>query len=197
MDLSSIYSRPSILNSPGCPSVSLPSPGPSVRTLNESDDGKYYDDILSLANFSCGDLESSDGGSLFNANISSNSRLRTPSSSSHDQHQPPLPENPGETGQRQPSIRPYGKPTDQSVSPHIKISSRQYTIASTSDDSSHPDVSLIIENFNNDPNRQSVVTDKIPVSHRPGIPNDDAGSISEYSSEGHRAGVVSPDGTVE
>jgi hypothetical protein len=88
-DLSSIYSRPSIIqNSPDWPSVRLPSPGPSVRTLNESNDGKYCDDISSLANFSCEDL---DRGSFSTANISpspSSSRQSTPSSSSHDQYQP-------------------------------------------------------------------------------------------------------------
>ena len=198
---SSIYSRPSILNSQGCPSVRLPSPGPSVRTLNESDGGRYYDDILSLANFSCGDLESSDGGSLFNANISSSSRPRTPSSSSHDQHQPPLNENMGATGLRRPLIRADKRP-DQPASPHLILSSRKAAIGSISEfthDSSHLQahlgVSLLVDDFNKDLAQRSVLTDIIPVSHRPGFTNHDVGGRNEYSSEVHQT-VISHNVTV-
>src|SRR6266404_2311088 len=86
-DLSSLYSHPSIRNSPGLHSVRLPSPRPSILTLNGPDDKSYRDD-LSLANFS----EFSDRGSVFTANIStspSSSRPSTPSSSSHDQYPSP------------------------------------------------------------------------------------------------------------
>ncbi|KAN0126131.1 Metallo-dependent phosphatase-like protein [Lactarius tabidus] len=75
-DLSSLYSYPSIQNSPDWPSVLL-SPA-SVRTLNQSDDGTYRDDISSLANFSNEDIDPSDLDSVFTANMSashSNGRL--------------------------------------------------------------------------------------------------------------------------
>ncbi|KAH8982466.1 LIM domain-containing protein [Lactarius hatsudake] len=140
-DLSSLNSRSSIQNSPDWPSVGLPSPGPSFRTLNnESDDGKYYlDDISSLANFSCEDTES-DRGSVFTANIStspSNSRPSIPSSS-YDQYQPPSSETLGawrQSGgfrQPSPSIR-ANKGPDQSRMPHRVLSSRKSTIGSTSE----------------------------------------------------------------
>jgi hypothetical protein len=69
-DLSSLYSRPSIQNSTHWPSEQLHSPGPSVRTLNQSDGGTYRDDISSLANFSSKDIDPSDHGSVFTANMS-------------------------------------------------------------------------------------------------------------------------------
>jgi hypothetical protein len=90
-DLSSLYSRPSIQNSPHWPSVNLHSPGPSVRTLNQSDGGTYRDDISSLANFSSKDIDPSDRGSVFTANMSaspSSSRPSTPSGSFRGQYQP-------------------------------------------------------------------------------------------------------------
>jgi hypothetical protein len=206
-DLSSIYSRPSIQNSPDWPSVRLPSPGPSVRTLNESNDGKYCDDISSLANFSCEDLGLSDRGSLFTANISpspSSSRPSTPSSSSHDQYQPPSSENSGASDGRRsgaftqssPSIR-ADKRSDQSGLPLLGLSSRKSTIGSTSEfkhDGSHHGVSLLIDKFNKDLPRRSVFTDIIPVSPRSSIQNGDAEGRNEYSSEGHQP--VSPNVTV-
>jgi hypothetical protein len=67
-DLSSLYSYPSIQNSPDWPSVLL-SPA-SVRTLNQSDDGTYRDDISSLANFSNEDIDPSVRDSVFTVNMS-------------------------------------------------------------------------------------------------------------------------------
>ena len=197
-DLSSLYSRPSIQNSPDWPSVRLPSPGPSVRTLNEPD-RNYRDDISSLANFSCEGLESSDRGSLFTTNIStspSSSRPSTPSSSSHDQYQPPSAENSGASGGRRsggftqssPSIRADKRP-DQTGLSHLVLSSRKSTIESTSEfkhDNPHHSVSLLIDNFNKDLPRRSVFTDIITVSPRPSIPDGDAEGRNEYSSEGHQ-----------
>jgi hypothetical protein len=69
-DLSSLNSYPSIQNSPNWPSVKLLSPGPSVRTLNQSNGGTYHDDISSLANCSSKDIDPSDRGSVFTANMS-------------------------------------------------------------------------------------------------------------------------------
>ncbi|KAI9435974.1 RhoGAP-domain-containing protein [Lactarius indigo] len=183
-DLSSLYSRPSIQNSPDWPSVRLPSPGPSVRTLNESDDGKrYLDDISSLANFSCDDMES-DRGSVFT------SRPSTPSSSSHDQYQPPSSENSGEWRQRgfrpsSPSIR-----TNQSGVPHRVLSSRKSTIETTSEfkhDSSYHGVSSLVNNVEKDLPLRSESTDIIQISPRPSILNGDAKGQREYSSEGSQS----------
>ena len=206
-DMCSIYSRPSIQNSPGWPSVRLPSPGPSVRTLNESNDGMYCDDISSLANFSCEDLESSDRGSVFTANVlpsPSSSRPSTPSSSFHDQYQPPSSENSRASGGRRsggftqspPSIHVDKRP--RSGSPHLVLSSGKSTIGSTSEfthESSHHGVSLLIDTFNKDLPRRPLFTDIIPVSPRPSIPNGDAEAqgINEYSPEGHQP--VSPNVT--
>ncbi|KAH9041098.1 hypothetical protein EDB85DRAFT_1886718 [Lactarius pseudohatsudake] len=199
-DLSSLYSRPSIQNSPDWPSVRLPSPGPSFRTLNnESDDGKYYlDDISSLANFSCEDTES-DRGSVFTANIStspSNSRPSTPSSSSYDQYQPPSSENLGawrQSGgfrQSSPSIR-ADKGPDQSRMPHSVLSSRKSTIGSTSEfkhDSPYHGVSSLVDDFEKDLPLRSEFADIIQISSRPSIPNGDDEGRREYSSDGRGNG---------
>jgi hypothetical protein len=91
-DLSSLYSLPSIQNSPGgWPSIQLHSPGPSVRTLNQSDDGTYRDDISSLANFSSEDLDPSVRDSVLTVNtaLPSVSPPHTPSGSSHGQRRSP------------------------------------------------------------------------------------------------------------
>ncbi|KAH9055706.1 RhoGAP-domain-containing protein [Lactarius vividus] len=194
-DLSSLYSRPSIQNSPDWPSVRLPSPGPSFRTLNESDDRRcYLDDISSLANFSCGDTES-DRGSVLIANIStlpSNSRPSTPSSSPYDRYQPPSPENSGawrQSGgfrQSSPSIREDTGP-DRSGTLHRVLSSRKSTIGSTSEfkhDSPYHSVSLPVDDFGEDLPLRSEFTDIIQISSRPSIPNGDDEGRREYSSEG-------------
>ncbi|KAF8263331.1 hypothetical protein EI94DRAFT_1741178 [Lactarius quietus] len=178
-DLSSLFSRTSIQNSPDWPSVRLPSPGPSIRTLNQSDDGNYPDDLSSLANFSCEDLGSSDRGSVFSANIStspSSSRPSTPSGSSHDQYQPLPSENSGAADKR----------SDQPGLPPLVLSSRKSTIGSTSefqDDSSYHGVSLLIDNFGKDLPHRSVFTDIVPVPPRPKIPNGDAADRNTNSSE--------------
>ena len=94
VDLSSLFSRTSIQNSPHWPSIRMPSRDPSILTLNESDVGNYpdqdHDDFSSLANVSYED-SFSDSGSVLTANISrssSSSRPSTPSIGSHGQHQP-------------------------------------------------------------------------------------------------------------
>jgi hypothetical protein len=91
-DLSSLYSHPSIQNSSGgWPSVKSYSPGSSVRTLNQSDDGTYRDDI-SLANYSNEDLDPSDRDSVFTVDLSASPSItppRTPRGSSRGQYQPP------------------------------------------------------------------------------------------------------------
>lgn len=191
-DLSSLFSRPSIQNSPDWPSVRLPSPGPSVLTLNESDAGNYPDDLSSLANFSCEDPGSSDRGSVFTANISaspSSSRPSTPSSNSHDQYQSVSPKNSGaRLGQSSPSIHADKRP-DLPGLPPLTLSSRKSTIGSLSefqDDSSYHGVSLLVDNFNKDLARQSVFTDIVPVPPHPSIPPDDAEGRNKYSSEGHQ-----------
>jgi hypothetical protein len=150
-DLHSLYSRPSIQNSPDWPSIKLLSPGPSVRTLNQSDGGTYHDDISSLANFSCKDIDPSDRDSVFTANMSaspSSSRPSTPNGSSREQYQPePLPplEKSGEwrrsggSTQPSPSIRADKRPYQPGLPPLV-LSSRESTIGSTAfqDDSSFP-----------------------------------------------------------
>ncbi|KAN0132335.1 Metallo-dependent phosphatase-like protein [Lactarius tabidus] len=92
-DLSSLYSHPSIQNSSGgWPSVKSYSPGPSVRTLNQSDDGTYRDDISSLANYSSEDLDPSVRNSVFTVGLSASPSIsppRTPRGSSRGQYQPP------------------------------------------------------------------------------------------------------------
>ena len=179
-DRSSLFSRTSIQNSPHWPSVRLPSPGPSVRTLNESDAGSYLDDLSSLANFSCDDLDFfSDRGSVLTANITgspSSSRPSTPSSSSHEQSQPLSSENRAD------------KRPDQSVLPPLVLSSRKSTIGSTSefqDNSSYNGVSLLIDNFNKDL-RQSVITDVVPVPPPPNIPDGDSEDRNKYSTDDHQ-----------
>jgi hypothetical protein len=89
-DLSSLYSRPSIQNSSHWPSVNLHSPGPSVRTLNQSDGGTYRDDISSLANFASEDIDPSVRDSVLTANMSaspSSNRPSTPSGSFRGKYQ--------------------------------------------------------------------------------------------------------------
>ena len=191
-DLSSLFSRPSIQNSPDWPSVRLPSPGPSVLTLNESHTGNYPDDLSSLANFSCEDPGSSDRGSVFTSNISaspSSSRPSTPSSNSHDQYQSMSPKNSGE-----PVAQPFvsihaDKRPDQPGWPPLVLSSRKSTIGSISefqDDSSFQGVSLLVDNFNKDLSRRSVSTDIVPVSPRPNILPGDAEGRNKYSSEDYQ-----------
>ncbi|KAH9021711.1 RhoGAP-domain-containing protein [Lactarius deliciosus] len=196
-DLSSLYSRSSIQNSPDWPSVRLPSPGPSFRTLNnESDDGKYsLDDISSLANFSCEDMES-DRGSVFTVNIStspSNSRPSTPSSSSYDRYEPPSSENLGawrqSEGFRQSSPSRADKGSDQSGMP--RLSSRKSTIGSTSEskqDSPSHGVSLLVDDFKKDLPLRSEFTNIIQISSRPSIPNGDDEGRREYLAEGRGNG---------
>jgi hypothetical protein len=186
--LSSLYSRPSIQNSPDWPSVKLHSPGPSVRTLNQSDGGTYRDDISSLANLSNEDIDPSVRSSVFTANMSafpSSSRPSTPSGSFRGQYQP-LPvsleksrerrRNGGSTKSSR-SIRADKRPY-QPGSPPLVFSSRETTIGSTTfqDDSSYRSVSLLIDNVSEDLPRQSVLT----------TPNGDVESRSKYSSEGHQ-----------
>jgi hypothetical protein len=204
-DLSSLYSRPSIQNSPHWPSVNLHSPGPSVRTLNQSDGGTYHDDISSLANFSSIDIDPSDRGSVFTANISaspSSSRPSTPSGSFRGQYQP-LPawlEKSGEWGrsggstQSSPSIR-ADKRRYQPGLPPLVLSSRESIIGSTlfQDDSSYRSVSLLIDNDNEELLRQPVLTDTLPVTPLQSTLNGDVEGRSIYSSEGHQA--VSTDDT--
>ena len=187
-DQSSLFSRPSIQNSPDWPSVRLPSPGPSVLTLNQSDAGNYSDDLSSLANFSCEDPGSSDRGSVFTANISaspSSSRPSTPRSNSHDQYQFPSPKNSGApVAQPSPSIH-ADKPPDQP----LVLSSRKSTIGSLNefqDDGSFQGVSILVDNFNEDLARQSVFTDIVPVPPRPSIPPGDAEGRNKYSSESNQ-----------
>jgi hypothetical protein len=89
-DLSSLYSRPSIQNSSHWPSINSHSPGPSVRTLNQSDGGTYRDDISPLANCSSEDIDPSVRGSVFTANRSaspSSNRPSAPSGGFHRQYQ--------------------------------------------------------------------------------------------------------------
>ena len=137
-----------------------------IRTLNESDVGKYCDDILSLAKFSCGDIQSSDRGSVFTAKISTSpaSSRPTPRGGSHDQleHQRPLSENAGQSASGwQPLSSRADKRTYQPVSPHLILSSRKSTIRSTSEfkhDSYHPGVSFLIETYNKDLPLRTVLT---------------------------------------
>jgi hypothetical protein len=193
-DLSSLYSRPSIENSPDWPSVNLLSPGPSVRTLNQSDGGTYRDDISSLANFSSKDIDPSDRGSVFSANMSvSNSRPSIPSGSSREQYQLLSLEKSGESGRSggsmrsSPSIRADKHPY-QSGLPPLVLSSHESTIGSTAfqDDSSYRSVSLLIDNVNEDLPRQSVLTDTVLVSPLQSTQNGDVEGRSKYSSEGHQ-----------
>jgi hypothetical protein len=192
-DLSSLFSRTSIQNSPHWPSIRLPSPGPSVRTLNESDAGNYSDDLSSLANFSCEDLDSIlDRGSVFTANISRSPSSSCPStpSSSYEQYQPSS-ENSGlGFTQSSPSIRADKRP-DQAELPPLVLSSRKSTIGSTSefqDDSTYHGVSLLIDDFNKNLPRQSVLTDIVPVPPRQSTPNSDAEGSNKYSAEGRQLG---------
>jgi hypothetical protein len=192
-DLSSLFSRTSIQNSPHWPSVRLPSPGPSVRTLNESDAGNYSDDLSSLANFSCDSLDSfSDRGSVFTANIStspSSSRPRTPSSSSHEQYQPSS-ENSGSGFTKSTLIRADKRPGQAGLRPLV-LSSRKSTIGLISEfqsDSSCNGVSLLIDNFDKYLPRQS---DIVRVPPHPSTPNGKDEDRNEYSSKDHQ--LVSTD----
>ncbi|KAN0135922.1 CNH domain containing protein [Lactarius tabidus] len=198
-DLSSLYSRPSIQNSPHWPSVDLHSPGLSVRTLNQSDGGTYHDDISSLANFSSIDIDSSDRGSVFTVNMStspSNSRPSTPSGSFRGQYQP-LPvwlEKSGEWGrsggstQSSPSIRADKRPYQPGLPP-LDLSLRESSLGSTlfQDDSSYRSVSLLIENDNEDLPRQSVLTDTLLVPPLQSTLNGDVEGRSINSSGDHQA----------
>jgi hypothetical protein len=196
-DLSSLYSRPSIQNSTHWPSVKSHSPGPSVRTLNQSDGGTYHDDISSLANFSSKDIDPSDRGSVFTANMSaspSSSRPSTPSGSFRGQYQP-LPvwlETSGEwrrgggSTQSSPSIR-----ADKRLYPGLPslgLSSRESISGSTlfQDDSSYRSVSLLIDNVNEDLPRQSVLNDTVLFPPLQSTQNSDVEGRSEYSPEGHQ-----------
>jgi hypothetical protein len=166
-DLSSLYSRPSIQNSPDWPSIELHSPALSVRTLNQSDGGTYRDNISSLANLSSKDTDSSDRGSVFTANMSASpsssrpSTPSTPSASSRGKYQTLSLEKSGESGRRRSgSSRQY-----QPGLPPLVLSSRKSTIGSTvfQDDSSYRSVSLLIDNVSEDLPRQSVLTNKVLV----------------------------------
>ncbi|KAN0135316.1 CNH domain containing protein [Lactarius tabidus] len=197
-DLSSLLSRPSTQNSTHWPSVNLLSPGPSVRTLNQSDGGTYHDDSSSLANFSSKDIDPSDCGSVFTANMSPSpfsSRLSTPSGSSRRQYQP-LPmslERSGEWGrsggstQLYPSIRADKRPYQPGLPPLVH-SSQESTIGSTAfqDDSSNRSVSLLIDNVNEDLPRQSTSIHTVLVPPLQSTPNGEVEGRSKYSSEGHR-----------
>jgi hypothetical protein len=198
-DLSSLYSRPSIQNSPHWPSVDLHSPGLSVRTLNQSDGGTYHDDISSLANFSSIDIDSSDRGSVFTVNMStspSNSRPSTPSGSFRGQYQPPPVwlEKSGEWGrsggstQSSPSIRADKRPYQPGLPP-LDLSLRESSLGSTlfQDDSSYRSVSLLIENDNEDLPRQSVLTDTLLVPPLQSTLNGDVEGRSINSSGDHQA----------
>ena len=187
-DLSSLLSRTFIQNSPHWPSVGLPSPGPSVRTLNQSDAGSYPDDLSSLANFSCEDLDYfSDRGSVFVANISRSpfsSRPSTPSSDYHERYQLLSPESLSDKRPDQPVLAP------------LVLSSCKSTIGSISEfqvDSSYNSVSLPINNPNKDLPHQSVIADVVPVPPRPSTPNGDTEDRNKYSSEDHQ--LVSTDAT--
>jgi hypothetical protein len=200
-DLSSLYSRPSesIQNSPHWPSVDLHSPGPSVRTLNQSDGGMYHDDISSLANFSSKDIDPSDRGSVFTANMSaspSSSRPSTPSGSFRGQYQP-LPvwleksgewERSGGSTQSSPSIRADKRPYQPGLPPLV-LSSREPIVGSTlfQDDSSYRSVSLPIDNDNEELLRQPVLIDTLAVPPLQSTLNGDVEGRSIYSSEGHQA----------
>jgi hypothetical protein len=181
-DLSSLYSRPSIQNSPDWPSIKLHSPGPSVRTLNQSDGGTYRDDISSVANLSNEDIDPSVRSSVFTA---SSSRPSTPSGSFRGQYQP-LPVSLEKSGERRRtggsttssrSIRVDKRPYQPGLPPHV-LSSRESTIGSTTsqDDSSYRNVSLLFDDINEDLPRQSVLTTS----------NGDVEGRSKYSSEGHQ-----------
>lgn len=191
-DRSSLFSRTSIQNSPHWPSVGLPSPGPSVRTLNQSDAGSYPDDLSSLANFSCEELDYfSDRGSVLTVNISrspSGSRPSTPRSDSHEQYQQLSPENLADKRPDQPVLAP------------LILSSRKSTVGSISefqDDSSYDGVSLLVDDFNKDlprqQTRQVVITDVVPVPPRPSNPNGDTEDRNKKSSEDYQ--LVSTDAT--
>jgi hypothetical protein len=187
-DRSSLYSRPSIQNSPDWPSVKLHSPGSSVRTLNQSDGGTYRDDISSLANFSSKDTDPSDCSSVFTANMlasPSSSRPSTPSGSFRGKYQP-LPVLLEKSGERRRnggstkssrSIRADKRP-HQPGSPPLVLSSRETTIGSTTfqDDSSYRSVWLLIDYVNEDLPRQSVLT----------TPSGNVESRSKHSSEGRQ-----------
>jgi hypothetical protein len=118
-NLSSLYSRPSIQNSPDWPSVKLRSPGPSVQTLNQSDGGTYCDDMLSLANLSNENIDPSVRSSVFTANMlawPSSTCPSTPSGSSRGQYQP-LPVSLEKSGE----WRRVGGPTQSSPSIHADL----------------------------------------------------------------------------
>jgi hypothetical protein len=197
-DLSSLFSRPSTQNSTHWPSVNLLSPGPSVRTLNQSDGGTYHDDISSVANFSSKDIDPSDCGSVFTANMSPSpfsSRLSTPSGSSLRQYQP-LPmslERSGEWGrsggftQLYPSIRADKRPYQPGLPPLVH-SSQESNIGSTAfqDDSSNRSVSLLTDNVKEDLPRQSMSIHTVLVPPLQSTPNGEVEGRSEYSSEGHQ-----------
>jgi hypothetical protein len=196
-DLSSLYSRPSIQNSPHWPSVNLHSPGPSVRTLNQSDGGMYRDDISSLANFSSKDIDPSDRGSVFTANMlpspsTGSSRPSTPSGSFRGQYQP-LPvslEKSGEwrrsegSTQSYPLIRADTRPYQPGLPPLV-LSSRDGS-TTFQDDSSYRSVSLLIDNVNEDLPGQFVLTDTVLVPPLQSTLNGDVEGRSKYSSEGHQ-----------
>lgn len=199
-DMSSLYSRPSIQNSPDWPSVKLHSPGPSVRTLNQSDGELYRDDISSLANFSTKGLDPSVRGSVFTANMStspSSSRRRpsAPSGSSREQYQHLSLEKSEESGRRRSggstqsftSIRAYKRPYQPGLPPLV-FSSRKSTIGSIvfQDNSSYHGASLLIDNVNEDLPRQSACTDIVPVPPLQSTPNGDVENRNKYSSEGYR-----------
>jgi hypothetical protein len=193
-DLSSLYSRPSIQNSPHWPSNTFHSPCPSDRTLNQSDGGTYQDDISLLANFSSEDIDPSVRGSVFTANMSaspSGSRSSTPSGSFREkyQHLPVSLEQSGESrrsgGSTQswptPSIRADKRPYQPGLPPLV-LSSRESTIRSTAfkDDSSDTSVSSLMVNVIEDLPRQSVLTDTVLVPPLQSTPN------GEHSSESHQ-----------
>ncbi|KAN0135807.1 hypothetical protein V8E53_006259 [Lactarius tabidus] len=197
LPVSSLYSRLSIQNSPHWPSVNLHSPGPSVRTLNQSDGGTYQDDISSLANFSSEDIDPSVRGSVLTANMlasPSSNRPSAPSGGFHGQYQhlPVSLEKPGESrgsgGSTQsrptPSIRADKRPYQPGLPPLV-LSSRESTIRSTvfQDDSSYPSVpsvSSLIDNVIEDLPRLSVSTDTVLVPPLQSTRN------GEHSSESHQ-----------
>ena len=205
-DLFSLYSRPSIQNSPDWPSVKLHSPGPSVRTLNQSNGGTFRDDISSLANVSSKGLDPSVRSSVFTANMSTSpsSGHRRPSASggsSRGKYQHPSSKKSGEseTGRRRsggstrssPSIRADKRPSQPGSRPGLPpliLSSCKSTIGSTvfQDDSSYHGTSLLIDNVNEDLSRQSVFTDTVLVPPFQSTPNGDVEGRSNHSSKGHQ-----------